>query len=304
MKLILESLKGKSKRPSTQNNYLSVWRKFNGFVIKLDNKPDNWEDRISLFGAYLVELRFQSSTLKSYYSAIKAILRDDGYIIDDTKVILTALTRACRIVNDQVRTRLPIRKPLLKLILFEVQRTFAEQPYLDIMYKSILLLAYYGLFRISEITTGAHPIKAIDVHIATNKNKMLFVLRSSKTHNMGGRPQKVKVTANSDFYRNIKNKPFFCLFRISREYLALRGNYADELEPFFIFRDKQPVTPSHVRQILRNSLIPINLDPKLYGCHSLRGGRCVDLASFGYNIEQLKTAGRWRSNAVYRYLKN
>ena len=56
------------------------------------------------------------------------------------------------------------------------------QDYLITLYRTILLTAYYGLFRVSEITLSPHVLKARDVHIATNKKKLKFVLRSSKTH--------------------------------------------------------------------------------------------------------------------------
>ena len=37
--------------------------------------------------------------------------------------------------------------------------------------------------------------------------------------------------------------------------------------------------------------------------HSFRGGRTSDLANMGYSIDQIKALGRWKFNAVYRYLK-
>ena len=85
--------------------------------------------------------------------------------------------------------------------------------------------------------------------------------------------------------------------------MKARGSYLDENEQFFIFKDKSPVQPYHIRKILRSILDNINLDSKLYDVHSLRSGRTVDLAKFNYDIEKIKQMGRWRSNAVYRYLK-
>ena len=260
MNLILDRLRTHSNRTSTEKNYFGIWRNFNNFVVKLDKKPHTWEERICLFAAYLVDGGIQSSTLKSYYSAIKAVLRNDGYYVDDNKVLLTSLAKACRLVNDKVQMRLPISKPLLELLLFEVQRKFEnKQPYLEILYKTIFLLAYYGLFRIGELTSGTHPIKAADVHIAQNKDKILLILYSSKTHGRESRPQKVKIAATKN---GISNK-FFCPFKTSREYLALRGNYKNKSEPFFIFRDRQPVTPPHVREILKFTLKEIKFESKI-----------------------------------------
>ena len=113
MKGILERLKLRTKRVSTELNYFGIWRKFKDFIIKLDKKPEFWEDRISLYAAYLVDKGVQSSTLRSYYSAIKSVLKDDGYVVNEDKVLLNTLAKACRLVNDHVITRLPIRIRLL-----------------------------------------------------------------------------------------------------------------------------------------------------------------------------------------------
>ena len=240
--------------------------------------------------------------MRSYYSAIKAILRSDDYIVDDNKVLLNSLAKACKIVNDRVHTRLPIQYKLLELLLFEIQRLFSEQYYLEVLYRTIFLLAYYGLW-----TTGQHPIKASNVHIGQNKDKLLFVLYSSKTHGRESHPQKVKIVANANSTKKVNSsacKRFFCPFSSLREYLELRGDYESENDPFFIFHDNNPVKPTHVRKVLSKLLKAINLDPSLYGSHSFRIGRATDMVVvFGYSISQAKIAGRWRSNTVYKYIR-
>ena len=78
MNLILRNLLANHDRESTKKNYLSIWRQFNGFLIRLDKKPKQWEDRVALFLAFQVEKGAQSATIKSYTSAIKSVLKDDG----------------------------------------------------------------------------------------------------------------------------------------------------------------------------------------------------------------------------------
>ena len=301
MKLILEKLKNQTKRSSTDQNYLSIWRKFNKFIVKLDYRPESWEDRISLYAAFLVNEGIQSSTLRCYYSAIKSILRDDGYIVNDNKVLLNSLAKACKLVNDRVITRLPIKSKLLEILLFEVERMFSEQPYLDIMYKSLFLLAYYGLFRIGELTTGSHPLKAANVHVAQNKNKILLILYSSKTHGKESRAQRIKISANEKW----NDKHFFCPFKASREYLAIRGNYASEDDPLFVFSDHTPVHPYQVRKVLKSTLESVNLIPSLYSFHSLRIGRSTELVmKHNWSVDRLRIAGRWKSKVVFKYIRN
>ena len=101
---MLESLKSKSVRDTTAKNYLKIWRHFNKFLIKLDRRPDNWEDRVTLYVTYLIDKGNQSSTVKSYISAIKKTLSVDGYIWNEDKALLNSLTKACKLVNDTVKT--------------------------------------------------------------------------------------------------------------------------------------------------------------------------------------------------------
>ena len=247
----------------------------------------------------------QSSTLKSYFSAIKHVLKLDGYQWDDTKVLLSSLVRSCRLENDKVKTRLPIQKGLLEMILFEVDRHYdytLSQPYLAVLYKAVFSLAYYGMLRVGEIAQGSHTIKACNIHLGNNKDKILIVLYSSKTHGKESRPQKVKISALPNI--NTNKRKIFCPFKIVTQYMKIRGDYINENEQFFIFSDRSPLKPEHVRTTLRSLLDNLNLDSKLYDVHSFRGGRTTDLAKFNYSIDRIKTMGRWKSNAVYRYLKN
>ena len=65
-------------RGSTQKNYYGIWKNFNKFIIQLDDKSNNWDDRLVLYMAYLIHHQRRSSTIKSYISAIKAVLFNGG----------------------------------------------------------------------------------------------------------------------------------------------------------------------------------------------------------------------------------
>lgn len=246
MELILEKLKRCKYRDSTVANYHAIWRQFNRFVMRLDKKPKFWENRATLFGVALVQDGLQSSTLKSYMSAIKNVLLDDGYPWDNNRVLVNTLTKACHMVNDSCRTRLLIHKNLLEQVIFELGRKFNTQPFLHVMYRAFFLLSYYGLFRIGELAKGDHVVKARDVHIGQNKNKMLFILYSSMTHHKGSRPQKIKIEEKTKY-----DKSIFCPFKASREYLAIHGNYLSDTDQFFVHSDNRPVTPENVRRTLK-----------------------------------------------------
>ena len=160
---ILERLKNKQTRDSTANNYPCVWRQLNKFIINLDYRHNiSWEEKTALFGAYLVDRGVQSSTLKSYFSAIKHFLKQDGYCWVDRKALLSSLVKGCKLENDRVKVRLPIQKGLFEMLLFEIGRFYDNhpQPYLELMYRALFCLAYYGMMRVGELTLGDHTLRA------------------------------------------------------------------------------------------------------------------------------------------------
>ena len=267
--------------------------------------PTDWEDRATFFIAHMVDKGMQSGTVKSYISAIKKTLILDGYKWNDGKVLLASLTRACKLINDKVRARFPIKCGLLELILFEVERYFKlnNQFYLEKLYKALFILGYYGLMRVGELPQGPHVLKARNIHVAVNKDKLLIVLYSSKTHDKSNRPQKITITSNKAEVTGSYLHRHFCPFRTINDFIHVRGNYLTDEENFFVFRNKQPVSATHARTLLRTLISNIGLNSALYDMHSFRIGRASDLIKYGYPIEEVKRLGRWKSNVVYKYIR-
>ena len=287
-----------------KDNYYGIWKNFNRFYLRLDKKPDNWEDRLVLYVGHLIHSGRKSTTIRCYISAIRAILQDANVELMEDKVLLSSLTRACKIHNDVINTHLPIRKTTLSLLLKGVTKLFREspQPYLETLYKTMFITAYYGLFRIGEITDSPHNIKAKDVQVGTNKNKLMFILRSSKTHNPGDKPQIVKI----DQLDNINQKESSpCPFKYINSYLKMRKlrRKGDKQEPFFVFKDRSPVTAANFRLILKQSLKAAGLDCTFYSASGFRSGRACDLLDLGISVETIRKLGHWKSNSVYTYLR-
>ena len=268
---LLDGLRNNQTRESTKRNYKQIWKQFNLFLIRLDVRPKLWESRVALFCAYLIEKGNKSSTIRSYISAIKHMLRMDGYKWSEDEILLSTMTKACKVKNDVVYYRRPIFKSLLEILLFEFERLFCKDIYLEVLYKTILSIGYYGLFRVGELTVDQksisnHAIKAKDVHLGKNKDKILFILHSSKTHDKESLPQKVKISANPKG-RQGSSKSHFCPFRIFYDYLVLREGYEDPAEQLFIFREKIPVTPHHIRSVLKTCLRRVGLNESITVTH-------------------------------------
>ena len=168
------------------------------------------------------------------------------------------------------------------------------------MYKALFCLAYYGLFRVRELTKSPHVVKAKNVHIAKNKDKIKLTLFSSKTRDRESRPQCIKISAPES--RGQKQK-FFCPLHIVRKYVHMRGAYSRDHDQLIVFLDGSPATPTAMRKTLCSLLKSLNLNEKLHDCQSFRIGRVTDLLKFNYKIEQIKMFGCWQSDVVYKYLR-
>ena len=185
---------------------------------------------------------------------------------------------------------------------------YRNQPFLGKLFLALFSTAYFGLFRVGELTAGSHPVLATDVHIAQNKKKVLFILRTSKTHTMGNRPQQIKI-ASKDRHKycrsgvSVDEQGFLCPYNILRNYLRVRGPARHLHEPFFVFSDHSPVMPVQFRVCLKTVLEFIGFDATLYNGHSFRIRHCGDLLKYGLSVETIKKLGRWKSNAVFRYLR-
>ena len=147
-----------------------------------------------------------------------------------------------------------------------------------------------------ELTLSSHVLKAKDVHIGLNKNKLLFVLHSLKTHCKANQPQTVKISGQS-------SRAKYCPFQLLGRYLEVRPTYQSITEKFFIFRDRSPAKPSQMRKILKTTLSMASCIPAVYGIHGMHEGRARYFLKARISVETIKKLGRWKSSAVYTYLR-
>ena len=196
-----------------------------------------------------------------------------------------------------MHTRLPIKCGLFSQILNTMGDLLDLQPYLLVLYQVMLTTAYFGLFRIGEICFSDHTVKARDVQLGENKPKLMFILCSSKTHCKGNKPQIIKISGAA-----LSGSQTFCPFLVIKHFVNLQKKRLNNMEQFFIFNDHSPVCPHHFRAILSRATKNIGLDSSLYGSHSLRSGRAIELMEMGVSVETIKKIGQWKSNAVFTYL--
>ena len=127
------------------------------------------------------------------------------------------------------------------------------------------------MMRVGEVTESPHVLKAKNVHIAMNKDKLLFILYISKMHVTNNRPQKIKITSSTAVGKSVTNR-HFCPFTIVHTHLRFRGGCDSETDQFFIFKGNIPLKAKHLSGILKTLISRLGLDNTLYSVHSFRIG--------------------------------
>ena len=216
--------------------------------------------------------------MKSYVSALKGVLAEDNIEIHQDTFLLSSLMRACKFKNDTPRVRQPIRKAMLKELIKQTWSHFnhIQQPYLAQLYAALLSTTYFGLFRIGEVTSGSHLVKVQDVHLARNKLKVLFVLRSSETYREHSRNHSIKIS--STITVTAKNVDYqYCLYKILHQYIAIRPKFKQPNESFFVFGDNSLVKPEQFRHVLKSIVQLSGFDSSNYEVHRLHMGKASDM---------------------------
>ena len=219
-------------------------------------------DRLVLFTGFLVDSKLKSTMVRSYISAIRCVFADLGEKLEENMFLMKSLTRACRVKNDHIVRRLPISTAVLKLLLDGLTKMFGSQPYLEKLYSALFSSAFYGLLQIGEVAQSPHVILVKNVHVGQNKDKILFILESSKTHTKGDKPQLVKITKSTTAASQSTKCSTYCPFELIRNFIKVRQLSEKDNEQFFIFADRSPVIQSNVRKVHCSS----ESSPSKYTC--------------------------------------
>lgn len=233
--------------------------------------------------------------------------------LNSTSVEIAAITRACKLTEESVLIRLPIHKRLLVILLDQLDDTYEGQPYLRALYRAMFTAGYYGLLRVGEMCTGDHPVLAKDVLTDDNKRKHYFILRTSKTHNLSNKPQRVAIPSLSTqeeakLYDKTTSQGRYDPFSIIQEFIDFRLDripVTKRRDPFFVFSSNQPVTPVQLRRVLKKALQDKRYNLMAYDVHSFRGGRCEDLRRLKFSTDRIRREGRWseKSRAIFAYFQ-
>ena len=185
---------------------------------------------------------------------------------------------------------LPINKILLMNIVQAVNRLdWADK----LLFNTIILITYYGCFRIGEVVKSQTLKHTIHLeHLRIIRSKGMWSLKINlPTFKHSQEPATLIIPqANSG--------P--CPVKHMLEYLKVRGSSPG---PVFLHTNGNVVERGYVAKSLKLALKLVGKNPDLYNNHSLRIGRASDLASWGIPDHVIRKTGRWSSDAYLKYIR-
>ncbi|XP_013392382.1 uncharacterized protein LOC106160349 [Lingula anatina] len=285
-----ETLLKQAKAPSTLATYAQVNQHIQAFEKRsgLSVFPS---DAIvtSLFVTYLAEF-LAPSTIRTMLSALAYKYQFTNWL-DPTKHFLVLETlRGHHRRNGTEDTRLPITLNLLSQLYHMSAQVFCH-PYDACLYQTIMLVAFYGLMRISELvlTPAKHALQIFDVMLYSDRATL--TLRSYKH-------SKPHVEAKITLWRQ---QYLLCPVRQLELYLLKRPQLSTG--QLFVTARGFPVTRHQFTCALRQLFTAIQLNDTRYKSHSFRIGGATLAASLGLPSDLIRQLGRWKSNAFMKYIR-
>lgn len=181
--------------------------------------------------------------------------------------------------------RRPITLKLLQNLLKKL--TELNLPFYEVLlFQSMFLLAFHFALRISEITSSAHNLSLaqisinnvqLTIHFSSYKHSPLY----PDSHSLSG-----------------SNSPY-CPIKILNQFLAARGNSPG---PLFLIKGKAVSRPLFCSK-LKIVLDLVGEQNAHFSSHSFRIGAATHWANEGKSDLQIRRLGRWRSDAMLRYIR-
>lgn len=236
--------------------------------------------------------RYAVSTIKTYTSSIGYFHRINGFPdpSNHPMVLQVLKTLAKDPECQKPDAREPITKFTLHQLLDQLQVIFHDNTYKCLLFSVMFILLFSACLRINELCYDKKaPQNTLKLSNLKIDNGLIITFNAYKHH-------------NGQYQLNVSNQAFDSLnptLAVQR-YLELRGKQPG---PLCMDIQGRPVHRSQFLQVLRKTLRMAYLDHLHINTHSFRIGCASHLWALGWSDVQIKSYGRWRSNAIYKYFR-
>lgn len=249
---------------------------------------------LALFIAFLFDRNYAASTVNTYISAISYSHKLFGFDDPSKVFFIVQMLKGYGKLRSSLDTRLPITRPILHKLL-NVASELIRSPYELCLFRAMCSLAFHAFLRVGEMA------------VTNNNNAILTVDNLTKLVNADNHVVSIKVTFHRykhsynqpPFSLTIQRQSSFCPVQHLLEYLSYRGNSRGAL---FVLKGL-PVNRKYFCDLLTMAIRRCGLNPSRYKGHSFRIGAASDAAERGLSDAQIRTLGRWKSNAFLRYIR-
>lgn len=288
--------------PSTLSTYQRAWKQLEQFSTEICvpiTLPLSVAT-ISLFIAYMFKKAFAPTTISTYLSAISYVHKMLS-LPDGTRSFLVdkLISGTYRLAKCTLDSRLPITVPVLNKLLIHLPMLTSR--YDCLLYKALFLTAFSAWARIGELVmTKNVPLDSLiqlqDITVCYSQGiaqEIEIRFRKFK-HNVKGQAKVIKFSkgpANESAVEAVV------------QYLKVRPS-SNIQTPLFCSCLGKPTTRSDFDRVLHQCLKACGLDSSKYKGHSFRIGAATFASEQGLSDSQIRSLGRWKSNAFYKYIRS
>ena len=279
---------------NTQLTYATGLKAFKNFC-KEYNLPLNWpasEQHIILFIARSFENGLSPNSITTYIAGINYYHKLNNWYDIQKIFVIQKLLEGCR----RARTSKDPRAPISKNVLIDIVSILPKVCYNDYetsLFGALFTMAYFGLFRVSELVSSGqdakHNIQSSDIQF--NSDNVIITLNYHKTNQRG---RQINIKLPSD------NNKTVCPINAGT---IFRKNRPQQSGSFFCHANGTEVTRQQFSKVLSKCISKTTFANGHYRSHSFRIGRATDLAVQGIPNDTIMALGRWNSDCFKRYIR-
>eukprot|EP00117_Sycon_ciliatum_P034800 scpid21606/ scgid26485/ Integrase/recombinase xerD homolog len=278
--------------PSSRRTYSASERRYLDFCQQHGVVALPGSDVTRCYYAALMRT-LRPASVRTYMSAIWNLHVEMGLEYPNQPTsLLSRVLRGIARSSGPGRPRLPITTPILRQLCQRLQVSSMRHPVDQAMLQCAFTLAFYGFLRCGELTSLTFGNVALD----QQSFRITITLLQSKT-DPDGRGTVVHVGGCTD----VISCPVTAMVRYLTAVSAESQSPRDQL---LVYHNGQPLTRADVTREVR-TLLPLCgiTDPSSYASHSFRIGAATSAAIAGVPEHVIRHMGRWRSDAVLRYIR-
>lgn len=250
-------------------------------------------DQVVSFVGFLSLKGLAATTARSYVSSIGYHCKLLGVEDITQEFIIRKVIEGMKRLKHTKDSRLPITPVILSNII-KTLPVVCYNSYESSLFMAVYTLAFFGFFRVGELTLSkggnSNNIVGIEDIEVKHKISIILKLRFSKTDQLGY-GQTITIAATGE---NL------CPVRYLEAFLEVRPRLKG---PLFCHFGGAPLTRYQFSSMLQRVLRVLKVDYSRYKTHSFRIGAASAAAAAGHSAEVIQTAGRWKSNVYSSYIR-